>query len=370
MIEVSNAVIQGIKQSEEEISFIFDKGQINYLPQEESYKFQLLKLKNQSLEKGSFVIDGTKIFPSENDDFSILYLTINSLVIIGLCFIIKKKNRKQFINEIQKSFSELKELPSESEEEKESKIAAIFSKIQTISPKYIVVDQKEATNRNNVYLQTQLGLIANDIVTVVLTYKEEVKEIPVVIQEEQEEISLDITIGEEEKVEPEQTKKTQEKTTNNKEITFGKTFIKTLKDNLMVFLSFLIPTIGVIAFTLLSPLYANTEQKILLLPFIITIVICFSLYLVMTIKCYDFNEGKPTREEKAIFFIINFITTVVGTGLGFSIYILFVLFDKTLNGSSNNVIGIIFASVLFILLVTLNLYVGPLFNKIKKLLKK
>ena len=394
MIEIKEALIYGKKTSEKEISLVFDKGQINSLEPEDLYIFNFLSLKNQALEKGSFIIDGITIYPAENDDDSIAFLTINSLIKLNLCFVIKKQDKKQLLTKIQQELSALKDLPINTEEEKEAKIAAIFSIIEQNSPNYIQIDKNELVNRDNNYLDQQLEAISKKITTILLTYVPPIEKVeePVVeetIDQEEnietidsepeivEEKTFTVEIGKEpelasEEPKPKKQRKVKvkkEKSTNKNDNDFFKALGKTIKENIMVFLSFLIPAIGVVAFTLLSPLYAKTEQKVLLIPFIITIIICFILYVIMTYKCCE-NESENKKQDKVIFFIVNSVVTLLGSALGVLIYILFVIFDKSLVDSGFNQLGIILASVLFIVLITLNLYIYKVINLIKKMFKR
>ena len=72
-----------------------------------------------------------------------------------------------------------------------------------------------------------------------------------------------------------------------------------------------------------------------------------------------------------IFNILNIIATVIGIGLGIGIFILFKKFDAELKLiSSDNILGIILALVLAALLLTANLYIFVVINKIKQLFKR
>lgn len=375
MIELKSAIILSKKAPKEEVSFSFDKGQINVIPFEELYKFEFVKLKDQSLDKGEFFIDKTKIYPNEESEMTLFFLTVNSLIKFDLCFVVNKKDKKEKVKKVQDDLIALRDMPMTSDIEKNLKIAAIFDEIAKNSPSYVLVNTNEEVNQNNPELQRQLELHKDDFVIITLAKKpEEEKE---ATKEEPEIEMIDLSIGEattQSTVKEKKKKGSKESAFNfdKKENNFFKSLGKTIKNNLMVFLSFLIPMLGVVAFILLSPLYAQSDNKMLIIPFIITIVICFFLYMLMTYKCTDFGsfKDKQANNERILFFVINTFVSLVGYGLGFLIYFLFKKFDTNISSSGSNPIGIAVSIVAALIMVSANLWIYPLFstliNKIKK----
>ena len=375
MIELKSAIILSKKAPKEEVSFSFDKGQINVIPFEELYKFEFVKLKDQSLDKGEFFIDETKIYPNEESEMTLFFLTVNSLIKFDLCFVVNKKDKKEKVKKVQDDLIALRDMPMTSDIEKNLKIAAIFDEIAKNSPSYVLVNTNEEVNQNNPELQRQLELHKDDFVIITLAKKpEEEKE---ATKEEPEIEMIDLSIGEattQSTVKEKKKKGSKESAFNfdKKENNFFKSLGKTIKNNLMVFLSFLIPMLGVVAFILLSPLYAQSDNKMLIIPFIITIVICFFLYMLMTYKCTDFGsfKDKQANNERILFFVINTFVSLVGYGLGFLIYFLFKKFDTNISSSGSNPIGIAVSIVAALIMVSANLWIYPLFstliNKIKK----
>ena len=261
------------------------------------------------------------------------------------------------------------------ENDKNLKIAAIFDKIASFLPSYILIDLNEDVNASNLELMSQLDKYKGIITVIVLNQKpREVKEVQPVNEEVEVEM-VDLSIGESRPLLYEREYNSDEESyvvydANKKG--FFKSFVETLKTNIMVFLAFVIPVVGVIAFSLLSPLYAKTTNKILLIPFIITIIVCFFLYMLMTYKCANFGSYKSKSEntKRIIFFIINVFVTLIGYGLGFLIYFLFKKFDPDIKTIADNKTGIVLSIVLAFILLTANLYVYPaihtLLNKIKR----
>ena len=376
MIELKDGLILGKGAPKQEISFQYEKGVINYIDYSSFYIYKFLKLKDQFLDKGEFFIDGVKIYPNENEDKTLFFLAVNSLIKIDLCFVVDKNEKKEKVQFVQEQLLELKSFPLTTENDKNLKIAAIFEKIALISPSYVLVNLNDETNGGNIELSNQLEKYKDNFTIVVLNQKPKaVKEEKPVIEEPEVEM-IDLEIGEERPMlyEREYSSSDDEPLVvyNKKQGGFFKDLGETLKTNIMVFLAFIIPTIGVVAFSLLSPLYAKTSNSILLVPFIITIFVCFGLYMLMTYKCANFGSYKSKAEnrKRIIFFIINIVITAAGYGLGFLIYFLFKKFDTDINQMSGNNIGIILSIVLSVILLTANLWAYPmihaLINKIKR----
>ncbi len=369
MLQVVDAKILARHAPKTEISFSFDKGTINEIPYEERYKFEFLKLKNQSLEKGEFILDDTKVFPNEEEAKTIILIAVNSLIKFDICFLVDKEEKEKKVNEIKQKLFEVKDLPTTTNEEKNAKIAAIFSRIADILPSYILFNLNLDENKNNAELQQQLERIKDQILVIVLK-QQDTEKVPEKEEEIEEEYITDISIGE--NTTSTTYKKEEYIVTKKKESHFFKQFAFMIKENIMVFLSFLIPTVGVVAFAMLSPLYGQTNNKVLLIPFIITIVVCSFLYLLMTYKCTSTYFDKEALKEKKllIYFIINFIITSFGCGLGILIFILFKNFDTDLKGLTIPTLTYILGGVAYFILFTSCLYLGLIINKIKLLFKK
>ena len=364
MVELKEGIILSKKAPKEPISFSYEKGTINYIPYEEIYKFNFLKLKDQALDKGELFIDGIKIYPDENNESSLFVLAVNSLIKVTLCFVTTKKEKKEKVQFVQSELIKLRELPTNTDDEKNAKIAAIFETIAALSPSYVLVDLNDEGNENSVTLSRLFDKYYQELLLIVL--QERPLEQPEVIDEEPEVVSLNIGTNSQVTVSKEKQKKQSKLVKSKSGSPFGKVLKESIKGNVMIYLSFVIPTIGVVAFSLLSPLYAQISNKILLIPFIITIVVCFFLYMLMTYKCSDFED----KDHKFAYMIINTVTTLIGYGLGFVIYILFKLFDSDIKDSGSNVLGIILSIVLALILITSVLYLKPVGDKIKSLFKK
>ena len=374
MIELKDGLILGKSAPKVVVSFNYEKGEIHYIDYSSFYIYKFLKLKDQSLDKGEFFIDGVKIYPNDDDEKTLFFLAVNSLVKVDLCFLVDKKDKKEKVSFVQEQLLELKNFPLNTESDKNLKIAAIFDKIATISPSYILVDLNNEANSGNIELVNQLEKIKDQVTIVVLNQKPKViKEETPIVQDEEIEM-IDLEIGDARPMLYEREYKDEEELVvyKDKDQKFFKLLVETLRSNIMVFLAFIIPVIGVIAFSLLSPAYAKTQNSILLIPFIITIIVCFGLYMLMTYRCANFGSYKSKNENKKrfVFFIINIVITGIGYGLGFLIYFLFKKFDIDIRDIANNNTGIILSIIFAVVFATANLYVypliHPLINKIKR----
>ena len=377
MIELKSGLILGKNSPKEEVSFQYEKGEINYIDYSSNYIYRFLKLKNQSLDKGEFFIDGSKIYPNEDEEKSLFFLAVNSLVKVDLCFVVNKEEKKEKVQFVQEQLLALKSLPLSTESDKDRKIAAIFEKISEISPSYVLIDMNEDVNGTSIELSNQLEKYKDAFTIIVLNQKPKpvIEEKVIPVQEDEQIEIVDLTIGEDRPMLYEKEYRDDDKEEfivyDKKKKGLFAQLVETLKANIMVFLSFVIPTIGVVAFLLLSPIYAQTDNKILLIPFIITIIVCFFLFMLMTYKCANFGSYKSKSENKKrlIFFIINIFVVGIGYGLGFLVYFLFKKFDTNIANVQNNNLGFILSIVFSVLLLTANLYLYPVFhtliNKIK-----
>ena len=365
MIELIDAAILSKSAPKEPCSFSFEKGQINYIDYSEAYKFNFLMLKNQSLDSGTFKIDDKVFYPQEDNDYSLFFITVNSLVRFHLCFVDETKNKKEHVKAVQEALVKLRDLPTNTDDDRDNKVIAIFDCVDSLKPSYLLLNLNESANEKELLIKSQLEKYQNELLIVVLDKK------PFEVTEEAEMIGDDsdfeISIG------AEQASK-EKKAVKNKPIvvqekdgeSFAKVFALMFKENAMVFLSFLAPALGVIAFSLLSPLYAQTN-KVLLIPFIITIVICFVLYMIMTYKCATFE----TRKQLIAFAIINAISIIVAFGLSIGFYFLFLNFDNEIKAlNSKNVTGFVIAIILAVVLMAACLYVPPIVKGVLKVFKK
>lgn len=376
MIELKQGAISNNKKKINPVSFSYEKGSINYLDYEQKYIYSFLRLKDQSLESGEFIVNDFKVYPSEESDKAIVFLAINSIVNIGICLLFNKQTKDEEMKKIQEKLIALKDMPLNTEVDKKMKISAIFEVIKDIEPQYMLVDLNDDNNFANYDLNRQLEDYKNDFPIIVLN--QEVIKNDVITDGEED--YLEIGIGDTDstttvkKVKTKKKKKVNEENNVEDFVVFSlenkstlKNFWLTLKNNLMVFASFVIPTMGVVAFSLLTPLYAKTDNKVILIPFIITILVCFVLYTIMTYRCTNFQNN---RNKATVFFISNLIFTLTGYGLGYLTFFLFKTFDSDIKTLSDGFIGLGISLFMVLILITQNLYLrrvlSPIISKFKK----
>ena len=403
MIELREGLILAKNAPKEPVSFSFDKGQLNLINYQNLYQFNFLGLKNQSLDKGTFIIDDVQVYPDvENNDKTIFFLAVNSLICLSLCFVVEKAQKKQRVQEVQNELIKLRDLPTEQEEDKQKKIVSIFETILNLKPSYVLYDFNNENNKQMGILPSFFEKYSQEMLIIALDTKpvEEVKEQPRRIRTKEKAVNaepeIELSIGEpiaviEEPKGKEKAKKKvktksepQQKTNTesgddflvfdvNNAHNFFKFFWHALKDNIMVYLSFVIPVVGVMSFCLLIPLYKDGDSKWLLIPFILTIVICFSLYILMTYKCTDYvTDSNDIDRGKKIttYMIINFLFAVLGTALGVGVYLLFKNFNSSFKNLPFDKLSLIAPIIIFVVMVTANLYVRFIGEKIAKLFKR
>ncbi len=370
MIELLDAVISSKKAPKDPTSFSFEKGMINHILFDESYKFAFLMLRDQSLDKGTFKINDNVIYPEENETKSLFFLTINSLVKMHLCFLTEQKEKKQRVKFVQDELIKLRELPVETDEEKNQKITAIFNKVSELQPEYLLLDFNDKENLNYDLIINELESHKDNLLIVVLDKKPIEESEPLILSDNSHDDfeSVDLMIGEETTYNHAPSKSKNEKKKpllKEDKDSFWSVFKNTFKNNIMTFLSFIVPALGVIAFVLLSPLYAQTN-KVLLIPFLITITVCFVLFMLMTYKCSEFE----TKNELISFVILDGASVIVAYGLSLGIYFLFLNFDSEIKAlQSKNVIGFVVSIILALVLMTACLYLKLVVDSVKKLFK-
>ena len=189
MIELKDGLILGKSSPKKEVSFNYEKGEINYIDYSSFYIYKFLKLKDIALDKGEFFVDGVKIYPAEDEDKTLFFLSVNSLIKVDLCFVTDKSEKKEKVQFVQQQLLELKSFPVTTENDKNLKIAAIFEKIAAISPSYVLVDLNDETNGTSIELMNQLNQYKGVLTIIVLNQKPKVvkEEKPIVEDQKDEE---------------------------------------------------------------------------------------------------------------------------------------------------------------------------------------
>ena len=369
MVELIEGIINNRLAPKEPVSFSYGPGLINYIPFDKKYIHKFLMLKDQSLKQGTLKIDDYTVFPDEKNDKTMFFMAINSLVKLNLCFVVLSSEKDNEVKRVQDALITLRELPTETREDKENKINAILNKVDELYPAYVIVDANETDIEFRSFFLQKLEFLAQNLTIIALEEKKEeaVESNPFESSAPVGE-DYDYSLGSTTTV-SKPAKKTQAEaiiTYPKEKSNFGKVLFLTLKENYMSFLSFIVPILGVLAFTLLSPLYAKTN-KVILIPFILTIILCFSLYVLMTYKCAVFENN----QQKISYMIINSVVCIIGYAAAFGLYFLFFNFDAEIKALGyKNTLGIVASIILFLIIATAPLYVPIIINWIRKLIKK
>ena len=361
MIELLDGIILAKNAPKEAVSFSLEKGTLNYIPYSEQYKFNFLMLKNQSLDKGVFKINDIQIYPDENSETSLFFLSVNSLIRIHLCFLCPNSEKKARVKEVQDQLILLRDLPVETDEDKTNKIIAIINRVDELSPAYALFDLNDSVNNYAGFVESELAKHAANINIIILEKKTE--SVDSAIEVDRGDISL--SIGDE-PVLGKETKPKKQKIFKEPNGPFLKEFVHIFKEDKSAFAALIVPSISVLVFSMLSPLYAQTN-KILLVPFIIAIIIGFVLYMIMVYRFAEFEN----RNQMISFTLCNLGSVLIGYGASLGIYFLFLNFDQDIKAlQSKNAVGIIVSIILALLLVTSPIYVPFISRLIKKLFKK
>ena len=146
MIELKNIKIS-TKNDDTSFDESFNNG-IHYLDYEKEKLFRFLLLKDQFVEDGTFLINEWQFFPRDIlNKQALTALKINSAVIdVVITFISSKKEQKKTLEDLQNGLFTLKDLPLESDEEKEFKIRRIFEIIKNFNIGYVMLDLNDDVN--------------------------------------------------------------------------------------------------------------------------------------------------------------------------------------------------------------------------------
>ena len=373
MIELRNCILNTKGAPKNEVNTLFEAGQINHISHKQKYIFELLRLKNQTIKSGEFIIDDFKAYPLEDDTKSIFFLAINSLVKVGVCFLVESQEKDNKLKEVQEELLKLKELDCTSDLQKDMKIAAIFDVVFRFSPKYMLVDLSDEDNKSHQELIKQIDKYC--LKNTIIVLDDDVEETEEAIEEETSEVyMLDLNIGE-------NTSAKYVKETKPKTKFFGKNekvsgsalktrLVSELKNDAMVYLAFILPTLGMFTFSLLAPLYAKVKNTALLVVSIIVVIIFIALHFVMTYMLTKTNYDKEDKIGNICFLILNSAVSVISYAASIGIYFLLKNIDSQLKAITDNKIGIIISIIFLLLVLSTNIYICPLVEKIKSLIKK
>ncbi|MCQ3035438.1 MAG: hypothetical protein MJ248_04430, partial [Bacilli bacterium] len=138
-----------------------------------------LLLRNQALDKGSFVVNGKTIVPLENPDNSLFLLAVNSQNIsMSACFELTKDRKKEDIKNIQQELIALRDLPLNTNNDKLAKLDKIFTILEQHQAAYVLINKGNDINKSNLNL-IELVLVdhSSDLTIITLDSKDSVKQV-------------------------------------------------------------------------------------------------------------------------------------------------------------------------------------------------
>lgn len=413
MIEIKNLEINAKRRNNYPINILFPIG-IFYLDSTNKKIFNFLLFDKQvDVFKGQFLVDEVDVFSSE--EFSHFSLKINSKFgCFYSFFLIDKKERDSQSKDIIDSFSKLKELPHDNEEQISIKIKALFDLFINKKAKYICIDFNEENNKENeniiidmmTHYQEQLTFICLKRKVV----KQEAVEQETVSQPVEQEIPSSLTsedehlenvkestslnfkgiennveivdekensllqfdsfeIGKNSEVDKvaEQNKK---KKKNNKDlINSTKKYLNLIKSNFLVSVLIAFASVLVVLFSMLSIYSFNHNKLFDSILILLVILISFSVCSFIQVSSFDFLNGKKikTQKQKYLFTIIFVeISTLLGIAVGYGLFALFYNIDFLLKKENY-----IFDYSIVAIILTVVILIVPFFSPlILKLIKK
>ena len=411
MLELKSAIISTKNKNKNPIDLVFDNG-INFIDYEKREIFSFLADKEKYLSEGSFIINDQTFIPyNEKSNKSLFFLKITSQNIsLDCCFVIDSTKKKESILNIQNAFLALKAMPLNTKEEQLNKVKKIIETISNQPIGFVLIDLNNNVNKDN----------KDDINSIIQTFeslicfvvlKEKVQEVVIqeVSEEETEEdFNIDdvvfedfITIGGDSKketitrtatkpvVKKQKDKKAKESNDGyvdtdgyllfayklNKPINPFYYILNFIKRNILILVFLLVSYVGFVLTLLLSPQYLKIGNNTLGITFLFLGITFLLLYLFNIYSCYDFYLDKKANQlfKKWKYASITLVViTLIGAGISYLSYYLFVLNTKDFSFEVYNIgtiIGVIAGTVIILALPFFVKYIYKLVELIKRKIK-
>lgn len=377
MVEYKELIILSRHAPNKGVSESFGNG-LNLISLEKEYEFNFLKLKNQSSDGGSFIVNGITFFPEEDKEHSLLYLAINSKVFcLALTLVAESKDKKTTIEALQNELVTLRDMPLNNDEEKMAKINAILDTIKKYPLGYVLVDQNEDVNYDNNKLITDALEAHREDTTFILLEKE-------VDEDDEKEKKV------EEKIKTPKVKKERVHHSNVILDIFSEIgdFVTSLftkptwfyvgrviSDNVLLFFLTLLEAAFVVFLAHLAPYYFVIDSAVWGVLLIIVLVICFVIFVLYLSASLSFLEKDRPDNRTRIALTITFteLFTLLGIGLAYGIFFAFAYNNVIVKMEKYTFDLMVLAIVFSCILGVLPFFSYPihlLVKKIKKLFKK
>lgn len=150
------------------IDAVYDKG-VHHLSLEERPLFDLLRIKEQGLPKGQFIIDDCDVFTSREFGRMPFLLEIKSAVFFAGCvFIVDFEHKRAFKKKLLGELGTLRSLPLENEDDELAKIRKIIEVVSENGLSYLLVDMNGEVNGGHAQLIDKALEEAQENVTAII----------------------------------------------------------------------------------------------------------------------------------------------------------------------------------------------------------
>ena len=386
MIELKNIKIS-TKNDDTSFDESFNNG-IHYLDYEKEKLFRFLLLKDQFVEDGTFLINEWQFFPRDIlNKQTLTALKINSAVIdVVITFISSKKEQKKTLEDLQNGLFTLKDLPLESDEEKEFKIRRIFEIIKNFNIGYIMLDLNDDVNIVHRKLIEKIIAEFQQNLTIIILNRAPllalapVDDINVTVESNgSESSSCDVDNQLNKSDSSVQTEIKDEVVKRNKKKFKDYLAVKILKDFTSSYILIALECLFSIFALLLCPYFFNNDNIAWGIVLIIISVFGIFANLLFSFSNEKFLLKRYFNEPKANYINVIFLTlfNLIGVGLAYLLVFIFKTFNMVIESekyiSSFYIPSIIVASLIIIFaILSPYIYRFVIFfqNKFKKLKHK
>lgn len=360
MIECKELTLSGKNHPKEPISEKFVNG-LNNLDYEKAYLFKALSLKDQLFSDGSFLVNEETFFPSENNDKSLIILAINSKVFcLTICLLTTKEDKKTLLEEVQNKLFALKDMPLETIEEKEKKIAAILDVISSYELGYVLIDSNNEIN-------DEYWIIINKYLE---QYKD--KNTYIILDKKPVEVTnnfIELDIGSNNEAE-----NGENKPISNKKIKFNKDIWKdAFNKNTSSFLLIGLEAMFSVFAAILCPYYFSTDNVLWGVIFLLVLLVCLTAEVVFLLFAIEYTNEKNVDKQKeyriaSITYLCSFV--IIGIAISYVLFFVFKANNIIINQEDYNSLTIILSIVISILCVFVAIFSKQIYSIFMKLKKK
>lgn len=399
MIEIKNFEINAPKNKRESRDYTFDKG-LNYLKPADKAVFKFLSEKDKKLRQGEFFVDGHRILPTnEEDNARFIMMKINSQNIsLVAAFLFNKEEVAERVQSLQNKLVELKELPIESTLNKQTKIDKILAVLGSFGVSFILIDENDPTNSDNLFLQQPVVEKYQSLFTIILLECESY--LPTAKEKEEEDVLslLDtdyieiggnqhittVTVNHVDETEDDDEGEESQEYGSYLHFNFNikqnkNTFLFVLNylfKNIIVFFFLVLSYVGFTLVLLLTPQYFSVNNGMLGTMFSILSLVFFGLFIYNLYSCYDFivkdNKSAQLKTKRRCVITTNYLIPIISTAIAIALYVLFVNNSEEFSFENYNIwvyvilgIGLLFTLIFPFIIKFLYKIVSAIISKIK-----